>query len=283
MTAAPAMAVMAALSNWDRENPAALFVGGCVRNALSGCAVDDVDIATIWTPQQTIEKLESVGIRAIPTGLEHGTVTAVADGVTFEITTLRRDVDTDGRRAVVAFTTDWSEDAARRDFTMNTLLADGAGNVYDPTGKGLADLKAGRVVFVGAPAQRIAEDYLRILRFFRFHALYGTDAPDEAGLAACGAASDKIIRLSRERITQEMFRIIGAPDPATTLQIMFENNVMRDLPDHAYLPSALRQLCQLQYRYRAPDNIARLAVIAGTNPSHINRLEKYFIFSRQQA
>lgn len=277
------MAVMAALSSRDRENPAALFVGGCVRNALTGRTVDDIDIATTWTPEETIEKLGSAGIKAIPTGLEHGTITAIMDGVAFEITTLRQDVETDGRRAVVAFTRDWTEDAARRDFTMNTLLADGSGNIYDPTGKGLADLKSGRVIFVGVPAQRIAEDYLRILRFFRFHALYGTGAPDEAGLAACAAAADKIIRLSRERITQEMFRIIAAPAPENTLQIMFENNVMRDLPDHNYLSSSLKQLCQLQYRYRANNNIARLAVIAGTNPSHINRLEKYFIFSRQQA
>jgi poly(A) polymerase len=282
MTSAPAKAVMAALSNWDKDDPAALFVGGCVRNALTGHVVDDIDIATIWLPQEIIEKLENVGIRAIPTGIEHGTITAVADGMAFEITTLRRDVETDGRRAVVAFTQDWAEDAARRDFTMNTLLADGTGNIFDPTREGLADLKAGRVVFVGNPAQRIAEDYLRILRFFRFHALYGMGMPDSAGLAACSAAADKIVRLSRERITQEMLRILGAPDPASILQTMFDNNVMRDLPDHAYLPSALKRLCLLQYRYRAPDNIARLAVVAGTNPSHISRLEKYFTFSRQQ-
>ena len=143
----------------------ALFVGGCVRNAVLGEAVEDVDIATIWTPEQVMEKLEEAGIKAVPTGIEHGTVTAVIEKKTFEITTLRKDVETDGRRAVVAFTQDWLQDAQRRDFTMNTLLADEKGRIYDPTGDGLVDLEAKRVVFVGDPAQRITEDILRILRF----------------------------------------------------------------------------------------------------------------------
>ncbi|MEC8664362.1 MAG: CCA tRNA nucleotidyltransferase, partial [Pseudomonadota bacterium] len=160
------------LLNEGRENPMALFVGGCVRNALIGAGTTDIDIATIHTPQQTTEILSADGIQVIPTGVDHGTVTAVIDSVHYEITTLRRDVETTGRHAVVAFTADWREDAMRRDFTMNTLLADCDGNVYEPLGLGVEDAKSGRVVFVGEAEERIKEDYLRILRFFRFHAFY---------------------------------------------------------------------------------------------------------------
>ena len=166
----------------------ARFVGGCVRNAILGGAVDDLDIATTLTPDEVIAALTAAGIQAVPTGIDHGTITAVKDGHPFEVTTLRRDVATDGRRAVVAFTTDWAEDAQRRDFTLNAIYADRAGALTDPTGQGVADAKAGRIVFVGDAATRIAEDHLRILRFFRFLAWYGKGEPDATALAAIGAA-----------------------------------------------------------------------------------------------
>lgn len=273
---------MAALGNGNAPEPAALFVGGCVRNALMNRPVDDIDIATIWTPPEVIQKLTAAGIKAVPTGIEHGTITAVTDGKLFEITTLRRDVSTDGRRAVVAFTKNWGEDSRRRDFTFNTLLADGTGNVFDPTGRGLSDLRAGRVVFVGDPAQRIAEDYLRILRFFRFHATYGSGPPDPAGLAACKAAAEKINTLSRERITQEFFKILALDHATETLAIMFENNVLKDMAGDSYDIRVLNLLCSLQKQYNEPSLMARLAVLCGIQSSHINVLDKYFVLSREQ-
>ena len=156
----------------------ARFVGGCVRNSLLNRPIEDIDIATTLTPDQVTEALQEAGIRAVPTGVEHGTITAVADSQPFEITTLRRDVSTDGRRAVVAFTQDWTEDAQRRDFTLNAVYADRDGTLFDPTGRGIEDGKAGRIVFVGDAMTRIREDYLRILRFFRFQAWYGKGDAD---------------------------------------------------------------------------------------------------------
>jgi poly(A) polymerase len=176
--------VMEALERAGGED-CARFVGGCVRNAILGAPVRDIDIATTLTPPQVTAALEAASLKALPTGIDHGTITAVALGRPLEITTLRRDVATDGRRAVVAFTTDWSEDAARRDFRLNALYADAAGRLYDPTGAGLADARAGAIVFVGDPVQRIREDALRILRYFRFLAWYGRGEPDPAALAAC--------------------------------------------------------------------------------------------------
>ena len=165
----------------------ARVVGGCVRNALMGFPIDDVDVATPLTPDAVTERLKAAGLKAVPTGIEHGTITAVADRRPFEITTLRRDVTTDGRNATVAFTDDWSEDAGRRDFRLNALYADLDGTIFDPPGQGIADAEAGRIVFVGDPETRIREDYLRILRFFRFFAWYGRGEPDAAGLRACAA------------------------------------------------------------------------------------------------
>src|ERR1700743_2625281 len=175
MKAPETLAVMNALGD-------ARFVGGVVRNALLGKPVDDIDIATPLTPDEVTKRLQASKLKAVPTGIEHGTITAVSNGRPFEVTTLRRDVATDGRRAVVAFTTDWSEDAERRDFRLNALYLDMQGRLYDPVGQGGADARAGRVIFVGDAAPRIREDYLRILRFFRFHAWYGRGAPDAAGL-----------------------------------------------------------------------------------------------------
>lgn len=204
----------------------ARFVGGCVRNTLLGAEVDDIDIATRLEPAQVVAALEAAGLKAIPTGIEHGTVTAISGGRPYEITTLRRDVETDGRRAVVAFTDDWAEDAARRDFTMNALYADRNGTIFDPTARGVEDARAGRVVFVGDPDTRLAEDYLRILRFFRFHAWYGRGAPDAAALAACAAHAASIANLAAERITKELLKLLAAEDPRPAVALMAEAGVL---------------------------------------------------------
>lgn len=202
------------------------FVGGCVRNAILGRPVDDIDLATTLTPPEVTQALRAAGLKAVPTGIDHGTITAVAKRRPFEITTLRRDVETDGRRAVVAFTTDWAEDAQRRDFRLNALYADPTGRLYDPTAGGLADARAGRIVFVGDPAERIREDALRILRFFRFQAWYGRAAPDAAGLAACAALRELIDNLSGERVGAEMLKLLAAEDPRAAVRLMAEAQVL---------------------------------------------------------
>ena len=204
----------------------ARVVGGCVRNALMGFPIDDVDVATPLTPDAVTERLKAAGLKAVPTGIEHGTITAVADRRPFEITTLRRDVTTDGRNATVAFTDDWSEDAGRRDFRLNALYADLDGTIFDPTGQGIADAEAGRIVFVGDPETRIREDYLRILRFFRFFAWYGRGEPDAAGLRACAALKDGMGRLSAERVSKELLKLLAAPDPRRTVRLMADAGVL---------------------------------------------------------
>ena len=204
----------------SQDSPQALFVGGSVRNWLLKQSVEDIDIATKLVPKEVVEKLKAGNIKVIPTGIDHGTVTAVIEGKHFEITTLRHDVETDGRHAKVGFTQSWLEDAKRRDFTMNTLLADIEGNIYDPLGCGVEDAKAGHVVFVGDASVRIKEDYLRILRFFRFHAYYGRGDMDVAALEACRGAADNISTLSRERITQELLKILSVEDPTEILSVM---------------------------------------------------------------
>ncbi len=207
----------------------ARFVGGCVRNAILGAPVRDIDIATKLRPAAVTEALRAAGLKAIPTGIEHGTVTGVAKGRTFEITTLRRDVETDGRRAVVAFTTDWSEDAARRDFRLNALYADRSGRIFDPTGHGLADARARAIVFVGDAATRIAEDALRIARYFRFLAWYGRGEPDPAALAACREGRGLLAGLSAERIGNEVLTLLAADDPRPAMRLMAEGGVLASL------------------------------------------------------
>jgi poly(A) polymerase len=210
----------------------ARFVGGCVRNALIGQPISDIDIATALAPQDVIKALGAAGLKAVPTGVEHGTVTAVSEGKPFEITTLRRDVETDGRRAVVAFTGDWMEDAQRRDFTLNSLYARRDGMIFDPTGHGAADARAGRIVFVGEAAQRIREDYLRILRFFRFLAWYGKGPADAEALAACEALKDEIASLSAERISKELLKLLAAPDPREAVVLMARTSVLATVLPH---------------------------------------------------
>ncbi|MBJ7409611.1 MAG: CCA tRNA nucleotidyltransferase [Phenylobacterium sp.] len=204
----------------------ARFVGGCVRNALVGRPIDDIDIATRLTPEQVTAALQAAGIRALPTGIEHGTVTAVSNHLPHEITTLRRDVSTDGRRATVAFTDDWHEDAERRDFTLNALYARRDGGIFDPTGHGVADTRAGRIVFVGEPEQRLREDHLRNLRFFRFYAWFGKGAPDPAAVAACAALKDSVDNLAAERISKELLKLLAAEDPRAAVRLMAETGVL---------------------------------------------------------
>ena len=223
MTAEPTVRVMRALTANGAE---ARFVGGCVRDAILKRPVLDIDIATPLTPPQVIEALAVAKIKAVPTGIEHGTITAVCEGRPFEITTLRRDVETDGRRAVVAFTTDWAEDAARRDFRLNALYLDAEGVIHDPTGEGLSDARAGRIVFVGDAETRIREDYLRILRFFRFSAWYGRGEPDAEAVRACAGLKDGLTGLSAERVSKELIKLLGADDPRPTLRLMAATGVL---------------------------------------------------------
>lgn len=204
----------------------ARFVGGCVRNAVLGAPIADIDIATTLTPDAVIAALKAARIKPVPTGVDHGTVTAVCQGKPFEVTTLRRDVETDGRRAVVAFTTDWLEDALRRDFTLNSLYATRDGAIFDPTGHGVADAKAGRIVFVGEPQQRLREDHLRSLRFFRFLAWYGKGEPDAAALAAITALKDPVASLPAERISAELLKLLAADDPRAAVRLMGETGVL---------------------------------------------------------
>ena len=251
-------AVMAALKSGGGE---ARFVGGAVRNALLGEPVTDVDIATPLTPEEVTKRLEKAGLQAVPTGITHGTVTAVASGKPFEVTTLRRDVSTDGRRAVVAFTKDWAEDAGRRDFTMNALYASPDGEVFDPTG-GVTDLKAGRVRFVGDPATRIREDYLRILRLFRFHAWYGKGELDKAALAAAVAEKSGLKQLSGERVQKELRRLLAARDPVPTLRVMEKTGILSGILPWPLTLTRLVHLVAIDTVNKfSPDAILRLAAL----------------------
>jgi poly(A) polymerase len=225
MTAPETAAVLDALEAVGGPD-CARFVGGCVRNAVLGREIADVDIATTLTPDHVTRALQAAGVKAIPTGVEHGTVTAVANHKPFEVTTLRRDVETDGRRAVVAFTTDWMEDALRRDFTLNSLYARRDGSIFDPTGHGVADAKAGRIVFVGDAEQRLREDHLRSLRFFRFLAWYGKGEPDGEALAAITALKDKVAGLAAERISSELLKLLAADDPRVAVRLMAQTGVL---------------------------------------------------------
>ncbi len=260
MTANETVAVMAALG---ADGAPARFVGGCVRDAILGRAVHDIDIATETPPETVMNRLRAANIKAVPTGIDHGTITAVTPARHFEITTLRHDVETFGRHARVAFTDDWAADAERRDFTMNALFCDHDGTLYDPTG-GLDDLRAGRVRFVGEATARITEDVLRLLRFFRFHAWYGKGAPDDDALAACRAMADKLPTLSAERVWAELRRILLAPDPAAALDLMADNGVLDHVLPEARSRPRLARLCALEARLGLDaDAILRLiAVIA---------------------
>ena len=206
-------------------------VGGAVRDSILGRDVKDIDIATDHKPEEASRRLKSAGIKVVPTGIAHGTITAVIDGRPFEVTTLRHDVESFGRHARVAFHSDWEDDAARRDFTINALYVDGEGKLYDYFA-GQEDIAEGRVRFIGRPAERIEEDALRILRFFRFHACYGKGSPDPDGLKACEENAKKIDILSVERIRDELLKLLAAPDPAPVLAGMRKAGILEYvLPD----------------------------------------------------
>ena len=255
--APPAWAAEAALRAVLAALPRARMVGGCVRDAIAGRPVADVDLATPEPPEDVTLALRSAGLKVVPTGLQHGTVTAVSGGRGFEVTTLRRDVATDGRHAEVAWTGDWREDAARRDFTINAMSMDREGAVWDYFG-GADDLRAGRVRFVGDAAARIAEDYLRVLRFFRFHARYGAGPPDPAALDALRGGVPGLARLSPERVWSELKRILAAPDPAGAVLLMEGLGVLA-----ALLPPPLEtgRLARLVAAGGPADPMLRLAAV----------------------
>jgi poly(A) polymerase len=230
------------------------YVGGAVRDTLLGLPVSDVDIATALLPNEVINRLQDAGIKAIPTGIEHGTVTAAVDGKNYEITTLRRDVATDGRRATVAFATDWQEDAARRDFTINALYAaPKSGEVFDYF-DGLNDLEARRLRFIGDANQRIAEDFLRILRYFRFLARYGGGQMDADAIQACANGAHGLTALSRERIAQELTRILALKDPVASVALMIANGIFTPfLPElSASAANDLQRLVEREAQYAQP-------------------------------
>ncbi|SLN41614.1 CCA-adding enzyme [Roseovarius albus] len=251
------------------------FVGGCVRNALMDVPVSDLDISTDARPDQVMELARAAGLKAIPTGIDHGTVTVMSDGEPYEITTFRKDVSTDGRRAEVRFSDDIAHDAVRRDFTMNALYADPGGNVADPLG-GLPDLEARRIRFIQDPERRIQEDYLRILRFFRFHAWYGDPdgGLDAEGLAAIAANVNGLGGISKERIGAEMLKLLSAPDPAPSVAAMQITGTLQAVL-HGAQSESLPILVKLEEDCRiSPDPIRRLACLGGEDASDHLRLSK---------
>ena len=245
----------------------ARYVGGAVRDTLLGLPVADIDLATPVEPQEVVRRLEDARIKAIPTGIAHGTVTAVSQGTVVEVTTLRRDVATDGRHAVVAYTDSWHEDAARRDFTINALYADPAtGAVTDFFG-GMDDLAARRVRFISDPLRRIAEDHLRILRFFRFHARFG-ESVDEPGLAACVARANDLMALSRERVAAELLKLLVAPGAVATVELMLAHGVLRPVLPEIASADRLRALALAEADAGiAPDPVRRLAALLPADPA----------------
>jgi poly(A) polymerase len=280
LSAPDTLAVMDALSPGETDR--ARIVGGAVRNALQGVRVEDVDIATQLTPQETMEALKAAGIKAIPTGLDHGTITAVVKGKPFEITTLRKDVSTDGRRAVVAFTTDWAIDASRRDFRLNAIYARRDGSLFDPY-DGIADALAHRVVFIGDADQRLAEDVLRILRFYRFNAWYGSDL-DAEGHAACVRAAPKLEGLARERVWKELKKLLAAPDPGPVVKAMQEGHVFDPVwPGRLDLNLLLSIINADRGKARAPDTLVRAAALCGGDVTKVRNLASQMKASNAEA
>lgn len=256
----------------------ALMVGGCVREALlTDGHVGDIDIATTLKPKAVITLLEKAGMKAVPTGLDHGTITAVTDNRHYEITTLRRDLETDGRHASVAFTDSWLEDARRRDFTVNTLLMDIDGRIYDPLECGLADLDARRVSFVGDPDTRIGEDYLRILRYFRFYARFG-GKPDATALEACAAAAIRLDEISRERVTAEMAKLVLQPFAGDALVLMRDLRILPKLVSYRFSRAEFDVLERVERATLLPNSDARLYLVSGD----VAVLEQKLALSRNQ-
>ena len=260
------------------------FVGGCVRNALMGVEVGDIDLATQLEPEEVAKALDKAKIRYVPTGIEHGTITAVIEKNAIEITSLRKDVETDGRRAVVAFTQNWAEDAQRRDLTFNALYADYDGKVYDPTGQGLDDLKAMKFRFVGDAEARVQEDYLRILRFFRFLAWYGGDAKvDGDALKACRENRRGLKKLSAERVWSELKKLLSAPDPSRAVRIMLTNEILDTLLPEASNAEGLYRMVALERREAiTPDPFLRLMAMSAREPLQMALLCKRLKMSTKE-
>lgn len=260
------------------------FVGGAVRDALLGIPVGEVDLATTAQPETVTSVLEAAGVKVVPTGIAFGTVTAVLEGKGFEITTLRRDIQTDGRHAVVQYTDDWKEDAARRDFTMNALSRDASGKLYDYFG-GIEDAKAGRIKFVGDAAARMKEDALRLLRYFRFYAWLGKEAPDAATMQAIEAAASSLKNLSRERVWKEIKKLLSAPNPSDSWMFMLKHNVV-----DAFFPEGtnLKTLCNLiSYEHvrlvgKEANPLLRLAALLDGQKIDADALKERFALSGQE-
>jgi len=272
LTSADTQAVLGMLTDAGHQ---AYAVGGCVRNALLGVPVADVDIATSAMPEEVVHLAQAAGLKPVPTGLEHGTITVVSNGEPHEVTTFRKDVDTDGRRAVVAFSDNISEDAIRRDFTVNALYVEADGTLHDPLG-GLPDIKARRIRFIEDAAQRIEEDYLRILRFFRFTAWYGdqTAGLDAEGLSACATHVDGISKLSKERVGAEMKKLLAAPDPAPALAAMAACGVLAQILPGAD-PQYIAPLVHLEEANGIPLSWQRrMVAMGGGNHAKLLRFSK---------
>ena len=252
----------------DAKSGHVRFVGGAVRDLLLDEEPGDLDLATSHSPRDVVRRLESAGIKAVPTGIEHGTITAVSSNTVVEVTTLRSDVSTDGRRATVAFTDDWKQDAARRDFTINALYADPfTGELFDYYG-GVDDLKSRTVRFIGDPLQRIAEDHLRILRYFRFHARYGHGEPDPAAIASCCHRANDLMALSRERIADELLKLLTLPDPSPTVRLMLGCNLFAPVLPEIVKADRLAALVATENQAAIPpDPVRRLASLLPADPA----------------
>jgi poly(A) polymerase len=257
------------IAGLNRDGEEARVVGGAVRNALLMLPISEIDVATTAVPEVVVRRVEAAGWKAIPTGIEHGTITVVIDGKPFEVTTLRRDVETYGRKAKVVFGRDWMEDAQRRDFTINALSAAADGKVYDYTG-GVADIAACRVRFIGDPQKRIAEDYLRILRFFRFHAWYGQGAPDAAGLHGCIVARAGLEMLSRERVRTELLKLLLASHATPVLAAMVEAGILGSVLGGVPLLASF-------------ENMTKVETAAGIGADAVRRLGALGVFIREDA
>lgn len=272
-------AVLAALA---ARNFTARAVGGAVRNTLLGLPVTDVDIATTARPDEVVAAAEAAGLKTVPTGIAHGTVTVISAGSAYEVTTLRKDVEAHGRHATVAFTDDWTADARRRDFTLNALYCNAGGKVFDPL-SGYADLMARRVRFIGDAGERIREDYLRILRFFRFTAAYGDGPPDRPGLDACVRERAGLAVLSGERMREEMLRLLAAPRGAELIGVMLDYGLLPQVLGLAPRPGLLARLSSLQAALGlAPDAVLRLAALAVEVPEDAERLRTRFRLSNEE-
>jgi len=282
MTAPETSRLINALSSIDGDKIIALFVGGCVRDSLFDRPVNDIDIATILSPKEVSSILSEAGFKVFETGLEHGTVTAVLGTKYFQITTLREDKSTDGRRAKVSFTDQWSIDANRRDFTINAIYADIFGNIYDPVG-GLEDIKVGRVRFVGDAQQRIKEDVLRLLRFFRFYAQFSNPPPDRQAIEACKKLAYKLSNLSGERIRAETFKLLETNDPATTLSLMSANGILKYVLPEVKQIDRLAGLVLVENIVGSIDPLRRLAAAVKTDTEGANAIAQRLRFSNLTA